>query len=147
MAHFGELDDLSDALAFLSDTEVFISRVYSTQFVSTLPRTLHLIPLLQRAAGFTLLIITRCVSRSQHRDLSDPVYPESYAQSIVGRSIAHTNRHPIRPSGRHQLMTSPPLFECMRKRRSGLERLGHLCNDYVLDLTALGGKRANSLTV
>lgn len=41
-------------------------------------------------------------------------------------------------------MTSPPLFECMRKRRSGLERLGHLCNDYVLDLTALGGKRAKS---
>lgn len=46
MAHFGELDDLSEALALLSDTEVFISRVYSTQFVSTLSRTLHLIGLL-----------------------------------------------------------------------------------------------------
>jgi hypothetical protein len=104
--HFGDLGELSRALAHFSDADLFIGRIYDVNHA---------------------------------RDRGDALYPEAYAESIVGRAVADANVHPHRPGGREgSAFTSPRFFECLRSSRDGLRRLGHLCNDHAQALAQKG---------
>lgn len=46
------------------------------------------------------LFVARCFSTHLQRDGSDPIYPEAYIGTIVGRTVAARNRHPAPPAFR-----------------------------------------------
>jgi cell cycle checkpoint protein len=56
---------------------------------------------------------------------TNSIFPESYATSLAGRTVANANRHPAPTSFRS--FGAPKVFDVIRKRNENASRIQHVC--------------------
>ncbi|GAB5035278.1 cell cycle checkpoint protein rad17 [Nannochloropsis oceanica] len=111
---------------------------------------------LSQALGFFSdadVLLARVFSTAFQRDQTDAAFPHEYVLSLLGRTVACTNVHPVGGKGgggrggEFRGMTAPRFYESLRQRREKGRRLTLLCEDYLREVGGGGREGGAPVTV